>query len=103
MTAERTCERCAAPLEGRRPDTLYCSAACRREAAREREVAERPRTDEPTDNTSTDTARRAHASYGARRRLDDCLDRQAQQPSDADARLMAGVRGDALREGGADR
>lgn len=29
MAAARQCERCAAPLHGRRGDARYCSAACR--------------------------------------------------------------------------
>ena len=33
MSAERTCENCHAPLDGRRPEARYCSPACRRAAA----------------------------------------------------------------------
>ena len=99
MTAERTCERCDAPLDGRRPEARYCSPACRRAAARRREARRAPRAMSP-ENPWEDTMRRAHACEAALRRLERRLDELARNVSDADARLMARVMRDALREDG---
>ena len=98
MTAERTCERCDAPLDGRRPEARYCSPACRRAAAREREARRASLAAGPVENPYEDTARRAHACEAALRRLERRLDELARDLSDADARLMARVMRDALRE-----
>jgi hypothetical protein len=98
MIAERTCERCAAPLDGRRAPARFCSPACRRAAARKREARRAPRATDPAENPAEDTARRAHASQAALWRLEARLDGLARDLSDADARLMARVMRDALRE-----
>ena len=97
MSAGRRCERCGAPLEGRRPDARYCSPACRRAAAREREARRAPLAAVPAVDQAEATARRAHASHAALRRLEDRLDELGRHLSDADARLMARVMRDALR------
>lgn len=98
MTAERACERCAARLEGRRPDARFCSAACRRAAARTREAGRGRPAGDRTENPHEETARRAHASYAALRRLEERLDVLAHGLHSADARLLARVTRDALRE-----
>ncbi len=98
MSAERACERCTAPLHGRRPDARYCSAACRRSAAREREARRAPQAADPAESPCEATTRRAHACEVALRRLERRLDELARHVSDADARLMARVMRDALRE-----
>ena len=98
MSAERTCENCHAPLDGRRPEARYCSPACRRAAAREREARRASLAAGPVENPYEDTARRAHACEAALRRLERRLDELARDLSDADARLMARVMRDALRE-----
>jgi len=103
MSAERTCERCAAPLSGRRPDARHCSAACRRAAARQREARRAPLAAVPVEKPYEDAARRAHACGAALRRLERRLDELARHLSDADARFMARVMRDALREEGSDR
>lgn len=100
MTAERTCERCDAPLDGRRPEARYCSPACRRAAARQREARRAPPPAGPVENLYKDTARRAHACEAALRRLERRLDELARHLSDAGARLMARVMRDALKEDG---
>jgi len=98
VSAERTCENCHAPLDGRRPEARYCSPACRRAAAREREARRASLAAGPVENPYEDTARRAHACEAALRRLERRLDELARDLSDADARLMARVMRDALRE-----
>jgi len=52
------------------------------------------------ENPWEDTMRRAHACEAALRRLERRLDELARNVSDADARLMARVMRDALREDG---
>ncbi len=98
MTSERTCETCGTPLEGRRPDARFCSPACRRAGAREREARRVPLAADPVENEHEHTARRAHASYEALRRLEGRLDELARGLHSADARLMARVLCDALGE-----
>lgn len=100
MSAERTCDYCDTPLGGRRPDARFCSPACRRAAARRREARRAPRAIRPPENPWEDTMRRAHACEAALRRLERRLDELARNVSDADARLMARVMRDALREDG---
>ena len=99
----RACERCAAPLHGRRPGARYCSPACRRAAAREREARRAPLAAVPAVDQAEATARRAHASHAALRRLEQRLDALARHLSDADARLLARAMRDALREDGSER
>ena len=99
MTADRPCERCGAPLEGRRPEARFCSAACRRAAGRERETRSASFGPNPAESHCEDAARRAHASEAALQRLEDRLDELARGLPSADGRLMAGVMRDALREG----
>ena len=98
MSAIRSCERCGAPLHGRRPEARYCSPACRRAAARRREARIAPLAADPAADQAEATARRAHASEAALRRLERRLDELTRHLSDADARLMARVMRDALRE-----
>ncbi len=100
VSVERTCNRCEVPLAGRRPEARYCSAASRRAAARRREARTAPVAADPAEDQAEATARRAHASEAALRRLERRLDELARHLSDADARLMARVMRDALREGG---
>ncbi len=100
MNAERSCERCVTPLGGRRPEALYCSPACRRAAAREREARRGSVPADPVENSAEETARRAHACQAALRRLGRRLDELGRHLSDADARLMARVMRDALRRDG---
>ncbi len=100
MSVERTCERCETPLDGRRPEVRYCSAACRRAAAREREARRAPLAAVPVENPYEDTARRAHALQAALQRLERRLDELARHLSDADARFAARAMRDALREDG---
>ena len=98
MSAKWTCENCHAPLDGRRREARYCSPACRRAAARRREARKAPPAADPVENPYEDAARRAHACEAALRRLERRLDELARNVSDADARLMARVMSDALRE-----
>jgi hypothetical protein len=100
VTAERTCERCDAPLDGRRPEARYCSPACRRAGARQREARRAPRAADPAKNLCEDAARRAHALQAALQRLERRLDELARHLSDADARFAARAMRDALREDG---
>jgi len=103
MIAERTCERCAAPLDGRRAAARFCSPACRRAAAREREARRAPLTVIPVENPCEGAACRARACEAALRRLEQRLDVLARHLSDADARLLARAMRDALREDGSER
>ena len=98
MSAERTCDRCDAPLNGRRPNARYCSPACRRAAARCREARSAPLAADPVENPAETTARRAHACEAALRRLERCLGELAPHLPSADCRLLARVMRDALRE-----
>ncbi|CAN5678069.1 hypothetical protein BH18ACT15_BH18ACT15_14290 [soil metagenome] len=98
MSAERTCDYCDTPLGGRRPDARFCSPACRRAAARRREARRAPLAAVPVEKPYEDTARRAHACEAALRRLERRLDELARHLSDADARVMARVMRDSLRE-----
>jgi len=97
MNAERSCERCAVPLDGRRPDARYCSPACRRGAARQREARRAPLAPDPDSSRCEDAACRAHACQERLRRLEDRLDELARHLPSADGRLMARVMRDALR------
>jgi len=103
VSAERTCERCAAPLDGRRAAARFCSPACRRAAAREREARRAPLAADPAEDPAEDTACRAHACTLALWRLEARLDELARHLSDADARHLARAMRDALREEGSDR
>jgi hypothetical protein len=98
VRAERTCERCAVPLDGRRPEARYCSPACRRAAARRREARSAPLAAGPAENPAEATARRAHACEAALRRLERRLDELRPHLRSADCRLLARVMRDALRE-----
>jgi len=96
MSAQRTCECCDAPLDGRRPEARYCGASCRRAAARRREARTAPLAADPAADQAEATARRAHACEAALRRLERRLDELTRYLSDADARLMARAMRDAL-------
>ena len=100
MSAKWTCENCDAPLAGRRPDARFCSPACRRAGARRGEARRGSLAADPAENPAEATARRAHACEATLRRLERRLDELARHLSDADARLMARVMSDALREDG---
>ncbi len=99
VSYERTCERCGASLEGRRPDARFCSPACRRAGARQRDARRAPLAADPAQNPGDRGACRAHACEAALRCLEERLDALAGQLSDADARLMARVMRGALRDG----
>jgi len=98
VSAERTCERCAVPLDGRRPEARYCSAACRRSAARRREAHRAPLTADPAQHPAEATAWRAHACESALRRLEGRLGELGPHLPSADCRLLARLMRDALRE-----
>lgn len=100
MTAEPACERCGSPLEDRRPDARYCGAACRRAAAREREARGAGFAPNPAENRSDDVGRRAHASARRLATLESRLDELGPHLRSADARLLARIIHDALREDG---
>jgi hypothetical protein len=100
VSEQRTCECCTTPLDGRRPEARYCSPACRRAAARQREARRAPLPAGPVEDLYKDTARRAHACEAALRRLERRLDELARHLSDADARFAARAMRDALREDG---
>ena len=97
----RACERCGEALDGRRPEARYCSAACRRAAARERLWARAPAPAGPGERPCEATDCRVHACETALRRLGERLDELARGLPSADGRLMARVMRDALvgREG----
>jgi hypothetical protein len=97
---DRACERCGGSLGG---------AAPMRATARQPDagplrgnvgLGRVPLAADPTQTPGADTARRAHASCEALRRLEGCLDTLTRQLSDADARLLARIMRDALRDGG---
>jgi hypothetical protein len=100
VSAERACEHCGAPLDGRRPEARYFSAACRRSAAREREALKAPSAVAPTQTPWEDAARRAHACENRLWHLERRLDELARGVHSADGRLMAPAMRDALRENG---
>jgi hypothetical protein len=83
--------------------TRYCSAACRRAAARQREAVSGPLAAHPAENPCEGTCCRAHVCEAALRRLERRLDELARHLSDADTRLMARAMRDALREDGSER
>ena len=98
MIAERTCERCAAPLDGRRAAARFCSPACRRAAAREREARRAPLAADPVENPCHVGSCRAHACTLALWRLEARLGELGPHLPTADCRLLASVMRDALRE-----
>ena len=100
MMAGRRYERCGAPLDGRRPEARFC---CRRAPARKREPRRAPLATDPAQTQGDGTSCHAPACEAALRRLEYRLDELATPPSDADARVMARVLRDALREDGSDR
>ena len=97
MSADRTCERCATPLDGRRPEARYCSPACRRAGARRREARRGSLPADPAENPAEATARRAHACEAALRHLEARLAELGPHLPTADCRLLARVMRDALR------
>jgi len=95
----RACDVCGASLDGRRPDARYCSAACRREAAREREEAAwRTQNAEQGASPATVEPCRAHACEARLARLEDRLEALGPRLLSADVRLLARIIRDALRQ-----
>lgn len=95
----RACDVCGASLDGRRPNARTCSAACRRKAAREREEAAwRTQNAEQGAPSPTADPCRAHACEARLTRLEQRLDEYGPHLLSADARLLARIIHDALRQ-----
>ncbi len=92
------CEHCGAGLAGRRPDARYCSAACRRKAAREREEAawRTPNAPVGAPSGAADPCR-AHPCEARLARLEQALDEHGPHLLSAEAKRLARIIREALR------
>jgi len=96
----RACERCGAALYGRRPDARFCSASCRRSAARERATFGVLKAAGSVEDAPVPASCRVHACEDRLGALERRLDELARDLNSADGRLMARAMRDALREDG---
>lgn len=95
----RACDVCGAFPRRPPPRRSLCSAACRREAARQREEAAwRTQNAEQGASPATVEPCRAHACEARLARLEDRLEELGPRLLSADVRLLARVIRDALRQ-----